>query len=102
MAELPNFLDYLEEGSLVITPGDRSDIILGTLAADRSSTYPRVAALVLTGNLKPAPQVQRLIEGLRSSPVPVMSVGTDTRSAPLNFTPVCWTLRKPDNVTSTL
>jgi phosphate acetyltransferase len=76
--ELPNFLDYLEEGSLVITPGDRSDIILGTLAADRSSTYPRVAALVLTGNLKPAPQVQRLIEGLRSSPVPVMSVGTDT------------------------
>ena len=77
--ELPNFLDYLEEGSLVITPGDRSDIILGTLAADRSSTYPRVAALVLTGNLKPAPQVQRLIEGLRSSPVPVMCVDRATR-----------------------
>lgn len=27
--ELPNFLDCLEEGSLVITPVDRSDIIQG-------------------------------------------------------------------------
>jgi phosphate acetyltransferase len=76
--ELPNFLDHLEEGSLVITPGDRSDIILGTLAADRSDSYPPVAGIVLTGNLKPAPQVRRLIEGLRSSPVPVLRAGTDT------------------------
>mgnify|MGYP006269812451 CR=1 FL=1 len=30
------------------------------------------------GNLKPAPQVRKLIEGLRSSPVPVLCVGTDT------------------------
>jgi len=79
--ELPNFLDHLEDGSLVITPGDRSDIILGTLAADRSIRYPRVAGLVLTGNLKPAPQVQRLIEGLRASPVPVLAVGMDTFTA---------------------
>jgi phosphate acetyltransferase len=76
--ELPNFLDHLEDGDLVITPGDRADIILGTLAADRSIRYPRVAGLLLTGNLKPAPQVQRLIDGLTASPVPVMSVKTDT------------------------
>jgi len=82
--ELPNFLDHFEEGCLVITPGDRSDIILGTLAADRSSSYPRVAGMVLTGNLRPAPQVQRLIEGLRSSPVPVLGVGTDTFTTAMN------------------
>ena len=75
---LPNFLDHLEDGDLVITPGDRADIILGTLAADRSVRYPRIAGLVLTGNLKPAPQVQRLIDGLTASPVPVLSVKTDT------------------------
>jgi phosphate acetyltransferase len=86
--ELPNFLDHLEEGSLVITPGDRSDIILGTLAADRSSSYPRVAGMVLTGNLKPAPQVQRLIEGLQSSPVPVLGVGTDTFTTAMNVSSV--------------
>jgi phosphate acetyltransferase len=90
--ELPNFLDHLEEGSLVITPGDRSDIILGTLAADRSSRYPRVSAMVLTGNLKPAPQVQRLIAGLRSSPVPVLCVSTDTFSTAMNVSSIRPTL----------
>ena len=76
--ELPNFLDRLVEGTLVITPGDRSDIILGSLLADAASTYPRVAGLLLTGGLKPAPQVQRIIEGLRKSPVPVLTVEADT------------------------
>ena len=76
--ELPHFLDRLVEGTLVITPGDRSDIILGSLLADAASTYPRVAGLLLTGGLKPAPQVQRIIEGLRKSPVPVLTVETDT------------------------
>jgi phosphate acetyltransferase len=76
--ELPNFLDRLVEGTLVITPGDRSDIILGSLLADAASTYPRVAGLLLTGGLRPAPQVQRIIEGLRKSPVPVMAVEVDT------------------------
>jgi len=76
--ELPNFLDHLIEGTLVITPGDRSDIILGSLLADVASTYPRVAGLLLTGGLRPAPQVQRILEGLRKSPVPVMAVEADT------------------------
>jgi phosphate acetyltransferase len=86
--ELPNFLDHLEEGSLVITPGDRSDIILGTLAADRSNSYPRIAALVLTGNLKPAAPVRRLLEGLRSSPMLVLGVATDTFTTAVNVNSV--------------
>jgi phosphate acetyltransferase len=76
--ELPNFLDHLEDKSLVIMPGDRSDLILGTLAADRSANYPHVSGLVLTAGLTPAPQVLKLIQGLRASPVPVLSVEADT------------------------
>ncbi|NTV43735.1 MAG: AAA family ATPase, partial [Syntrophobacteraceae bacterium] len=76
--ELPHFLDHVEEGSLIITPGDRSDIILGSLVADASQSYPQIAGLVLTGNFRPAPQVQRLIDGLTQSPVPIYSVATDT------------------------
>jgi phosphate acetyltransferase len=86
--ELPNFLDHLEEDSLVITPADRSDIILGALAAERATTYPRVAGLVLTGSLNPAPQVLRLIEGLRGSPVPVLGVETDTFTAAMRVSAV--------------
>jgi len=76
--ELHNFLDHVEDGSLIITPGDRSDIILGTLLSDVSETYPQIAGLLLTGNLKPAGQIQQLLKGLRASPVPVLSVEGDT------------------------
>ena len=76
--ELPQFLDHVEEGDLIITPGDRSDIILGCLAAEASTSYPHIAGLLLTGGLKPAPQVRRLIEGLAGASVPILSVKTDT------------------------
>jgi phosphate acetyltransferase len=76
--ELPNFLDHVEDGSLIITPGDRSDIILGSLLADEAETYPQIAGLLLSGNLRPTPQVRRLLEGLMGSPVPVLGVATDT------------------------
>lgn len=79
--ELPNFLDYLEDGCLVITPSDRSDIIIGTLAADASENFPHIAGLVLTGNFKPASQVRTLIKGLRASPVPVLKTEMDTFTA---------------------
>jgi phosphate acetyltransferase len=81
--ELPRFLDELEEGSLVITTGDRSDIILGSLLADLSRTYPQVAGLILSGGTKPAPQVKQLLEGLRKSPVPLISVAENTFSTAL-------------------
>ena len=86
--ELPRFLDHLEEGSLVITPADRSDIILGTLAADRSTNYPRVAGLVLTGGLSPAPQVKNLLGGLHASPLPVVAVEMDTFAAAMRVSAV--------------
>jgi len=76
--ELPHFLDHLEEGSLVIAPGDRSDIIVGCITADHSLSYPRVAGLVLTGGLRPAPQIERLIGGLNGSGIPLLGVPGDT------------------------
>lgn len=79
--ELPNFLDHLDDDTLVITPGDRSDIVIGTLVADRSINYPHIAGMVLSGNLKLAPQVKKLAEGMLISPVPVMATEMDTFSA---------------------
>jgi phosphate acetyltransferase len=78
--ELPHFLDHLEDGSLVITPGDRADIIIGSLLANVSAAYPQIAGLLLTGGLEPAPQVQRLLGGLKKSPVPMLYVAKDTFS----------------------
>ncbi len=82
--ELPNFLDHLEDDSLIITPGDRADMILGSILSDASAAYPRISGLLLSGNLKPAPQVERLIEGLGTAPVPVFMVETDTFTTAMN------------------
>jgi len=76
--ELPDFLSHIEEGSLIITPGDRSDIILGSIVSWPSTNYPRIAGLLLTGGIDPAPQVEQLIDGLGKPPVPVLAVAMDT------------------------
>lgn len=69
-----NFLDYLEPGCLVITPGDRSDIILGSMSARSSKSYPEISGIVLTGGLVPSSSVRKLIEGWAGAPLPIMSV----------------------------
>jgi phosphate acetyltransferase len=76
--ELPHFLEYIHDGTLLITPADRSDIILGGLLAHRSTNYPQISGILLTGGFSMAPQVRRLIEGLQRLPVPVISVSAST------------------------
>ncbi|QJB55045.1 phosphate acetyltransferase [Pseudodesulfovibrio sp. zrk46] len=72
--QIGNFLDYIKPGSLIITPGDRSDIILSSLATRLSSSYPDIAGIVLTGGLDVSNNVHKLIEGWTGVPVPVLSV----------------------------
>lgn len=74
---LPAFLGRLAGGDLVLTPGDRADVVAGSLAAHVSGTYPAVAGLVLTGGVVD-PAVRRLAAGLGAVGVPVVAVGTDT------------------------
>ncbi|PIE68880.1 MAG: phosphate acetyltransferase [Deltaproteobacteria bacterium] len=68
-----NFLDYIDEGSLIITPGDRSDIILGSLVSRLSNSYPNISGVVLTGGIALSPAVHRLIEGWTGVPLPIIS-----------------------------
>ena len=86
---LPHFLEHVADGDLIITPGDRADVILGSLATTVSETYPNIAGLLLTGGLIPEEPVQRLIAGFkRYSPVPVIKVDTDTYTTAMNATAV--------------
>ncbi|OIP90721.1 MAG: phosphate acetyltransferase [Syntrophobacteraceae bacterium CG2_30_61_12] len=76
--QLPNFLDHVREGALIITPGDRSDIILGSLASALSDTYPNIAGIMLTGGLVPERQIQQLIAGAKRTLTAILAVETDT------------------------
>ncbi|MDP5140844.1 MAG: AAA family ATPase, partial [Spirosomaceae bacterium] len=77
--QLRNYLTHLKESSLVITPGDRADIILGALQAHISANYPAISGIVLTGGLMPEEPILKLIEGL-SDVVPIISVEGGTYS----------------------
>ena len=77
--QLRNYLTHLKENALVITPGDRADIILGALQAHISKNYPKISGIVLTGGLIPEESILKLIEGL-SSVVPIISVKSGTFS----------------------
>lgn len=75
--QLRNYLLNLKENGLVITPGDRADIILGALQANESVNYPTISGIVLTGNIVPEESILKLIEGL-STIVPIISVDGGT------------------------
>jgi len=70
-------LDYISDKSLVITPGDREDIILTAISMHLiyGDNGPSVAGLVLTGGLKPHPSVLNLI---KFTDIPVLLVKDDT------------------------
>lgn len=74
---LPHFLDHIKENVLIVTPGDRGDIIIGSMQASQSVNYPKVAGIVLTGGIEPEPPIQRLLQGLKSV-LPIVSVKQGT------------------------
>ncbi|PKR82214.1 phosphate acetyltransferase [Brumimicrobium salinarum] len=78
--QLPNYLNHLNKNnSLVITPGDRADLILGALQASVSDNYPNLSGIVLTGGLVPEESINKLLEGL-SDIVPIIAVDGGTFS----------------------
>ncbi|MDJ0864951.1 MAG: phosphate acetyltransferase [Myxococcota bacterium] len=78
--QMENVLERLEPGSLVITGGDRADVVLACLASVRSEGCPNLAGVLLTGGFELPASVVRLIEGLPRVEVPIVAVGTDTYS----------------------
>lgn len=75
--QLRNYLTRIKENSLVITPGDRADIILGALQANASTNYPKISGIILTGNLLPEDSILKLIDGVQAT-VPIIAVSGGT------------------------
>ncbi|MDX3614748.1 phosphate acetyltransferase [Streptomyces europaeiscabiei] len=73
-AMLPNFLNALTPGCLVVTPGDRADLVVGALAAHSAGTPP-IAGVLLTLNERPSDEVLTLAARLAPG-TPVVAVET--------------------------
>ena len=62
---MDNVLPRLIEGSVVVVPGDRTEVLLAVLMANDSGTFPSVAGIVLNGGFELPEPIDRLIEGIR-------------------------------------
>ncbi|XXJ18549.1 phosphate acetyltransferase [Desulfovibrio caledoniensis] len=78
---ITHFLEYIEDGALIITPGDRMDIILAAISSRQSAAYGNIAGMVLTGGIQPSMTMHRLIEGWTGIPLPILSVEDHTFKA---------------------
>jgi phosphate acetyltransferase len=75
--QLHNFLDRIPERAVIVAPGDRGEIILGTLTAHWSKNYPPVSAIILTTGYKPDTSITKLLDGM-SDVIPILSVKENT------------------------
>ncbi|MEU8739537.1 phosphate acetyltransferase [Streptomyces halstedii] len=71
-AMLPNLLKALTPGCMVVTPGDRADLVIGSLAAHSAGTPP-IAGVLLTLDERPGEEILRLASRLAPG-TPVIAV----------------------------
>ncbi len=82
--KLENFLEYIHDGDLIITPGDRSDIVVGCLSTVFSKNYPNISGILLTGGMLPHKSINKLFAGFSDFSVPILSVDADTYTTAVN------------------
>ncbi len=70
-------LERLRDGMAVITPGDRSDVVLAVASAHAAQGFPSLSCLVLNGGFPLHPAIAALVAGLRLRlPIIATALGT--------------------------
>jgi phosphate acetyltransferase len=82
---LDNVLERLIEGSVVIVPGDRSEVLLAVLMAHDAGTFPKLTGIILNGGFALSPPIARLIAGLGGD-LPIVRTELNTFDTVLRIT----------------
>jgi phosphate acetyltransferase len=90
--QLMTILERLEPGALVITSGDRADVLLGLMASQISNQTANLSGILLSSGLKPSAEIHRVIEGLRDTQLPVLAVETGTYQTAIDVSRVVSTI----------
>ena len=70
-----NAVSYFKRGALLITPGDREDIVFAASTSVNAENDDKMAGIVVTGNLRPSPYLLKIIKQM---PVPVLFTTEDS------------------------
>lgn len=83
-----NLVSFLVPGRLIVTPGDRTDIIIATCLSALNGT--KIGGLILTNGFEPSKEVWELCQQALNAGLPVLSVPWDTWQTSrhiMNFNP---------------
>ncbi|UWF77117.1 MULTISPECIES: phosphate acetyltransferase [Microbacterium] len=72
-----NVLPRLTEGAVVVIPADRTEVLLATLLASSSGTFPSLAGIVLNGPFPLPEPIERLLDGF-SVQIPIVATDLGT------------------------
>jgi BioD-like phosphotransacetylase family protein len=70
-----NAMEFFKRGVLLITPGDREDILLAAGATMSPHSDDKMAGIVLTGGIRPA---ENVLKALQALPIPVLLAKADS------------------------
>jgi len=73
-----NYLSHINNGDLVIVPGDRIDIILASLLSFYTNNHPNIAGIFLSGGITPNKIIMKLLEDFGEIPIPILRVEKDS------------------------
>ncbi|HEU6447455.1 MAG TPA: AAA family ATPase [Verrucomicrobiae bacterium] len=59
-----NAMQFFKRGTLLITPGDREDIVLAACASLELNSQEQMAGIVLTGGLRPAENILKIVRSV--------------------------------------
>lgn len=65
-------LERLKDRAVVVTPGDRTDVIVPLIMADQAETFPTLSGIILNGGFELPDEIQKLIKGMNAS-IPIIS-----------------------------
>jgi phosphate acetyltransferase len=73
-----NYLSRINDGDLVIVPGDRIAIIIASLLSYYGKNHPNITGMILSGGIKPSESIMNLLKDFNEIPIPILSVESDS------------------------
>ncbi|AGH80334.1 phosphate acetyltransferase [Psychromonas sp. CNPT3] len=73
---IPNMLEHFKAGSMLVTSGDRSDVIIAACLAVMNGM--KIGCLLLTGDYMPEDEVMKLCERAMETGLPVLLIKSNT------------------------
>jgi len=89
-----HYITHIQDGDLVIVPGDRTDILLVSILSHYAKNHPNITAMILSGNVPPGEHILKLIQDFKEIRIPLFLVKSDSyetaiavEKIPANITP---------------